>query len=282
MTEARSASLAKASLMGAALIAVLSATPYVNNLNACCCALVLAGGLFASWILHVDSGGHVQSGQAAAAGAFAGLLGGLVTVPLQGLVLRVAYGEPGLEQQVARTMEAMREAMRSMGTAPPGTDESMVGWVRAAVGLDFNAKTVMLAILYGMVFSLFGLLGGLLGAALMRGRPVKTASPGPPSGLMLGPGARTPAAAPPAAAETTDASAPLPPDAQPPLPWSDDAPAAHAEPGATGDGTGPLAPHELPLLPREDGTDPPRGEPDETPGGGPDDGPPRDGGVTGG
>lgn len=220
-------SILKAGLMGGTLAAVLHATPYVSNLNACCCALVIGAGLFSAWILQTDSGRTAGSGSCAAAGGLAGLLGGAVGVPLAALVSRVASGSGVLEERVALTMSQVRQMMEGWGVAP-GSEEIAESVVRATLGLEFSGWSIFILIVTAIVFAFFGMLGGLLGGVLMR--PVAAAGrlkpPPPPPPLRGGavmPGAEQPS---PIATGPADGRSAL----------------------AEDDSEGPLAPDELPLL----------------------------------
>lgn len=190
-------SIANAALMGGAVTTVLSATPYLNNLHACCCILVVSGGLLAAWLLQSDAGGMAGTGRCGAAGAFSGLIGGLLGVPLGAIVSRIAFGAGGLEQQLAEQMAAAREMMQGSGSMPPGATEMAESVLRSTLGLEFGAMTLVVAVFTGVVFSFFGLLGGLLGGVLMNRRAALPPRPGLPSGGMEPPAFRPMSGGPP-------------------------------------------------------------------------------------
>ena len=242
-------SILKAGLMGGAVAALFHATPYITKLNTCCCALTVVAGIFAAWILQVDSERRASAGGCGIAGAVAGLVGGFVGVPLAGLVSRLAFGTGPLEAQVATTIAQVRQLMETWGTAP-GSEQIAESVLRASVGLEFSGWTIFVALMTGMIFSFFGLLGGLLGGVLMRPTP-----PGRPTGPVPPPPRRAPLSPPPP-------PSPAVVDAEPPpvpAPTGDELPLDDERVGQ-----GPLAHDELPLLPaRSEPADEPRSASDE-------------------
>jgi hypothetical protein len=254
-------SVAKASLMAGVITAIVVSTPYLDKVNACCCVLVVAGGLLAAWILQSDSAGTASTGRCGVAGLLAGFVGGVLGVPLTALVSRLAYGVAGLEENAETLLGQARQAMEGAGPLPPGFEPLMESLVRATVGLDVGPMTFVIAIGEGVVFAFFGLLGGLLGGMLLGHRegprdPLAGFAPEPPPPPLPppAPGAGSP--------ETGFASSEPSPD-QPPLPWpptGEASPVEPREPAASPEPPtiecdvdsavrGPLPPDELPRLP---------------------------------
>jgi hypothetical protein len=213
-------SIARAGFLGGLLMSVLVATPFLRQINTCCCALVVVGGLFAAWMLQTDSKGQAGVGRCAWAGLLAGLFGGLVGSFAAAAVNRLAFGAAGVEQQVAAALEGMRQLMQG-NASPPGFDEMAEAMVRASLGADFGAWSVLIALAQSVVFAFFGLLGGLLGGLWLR-KPIVIGVPG--NGVASRPDVGTRPAA------TSVPSQPA---------WSE-------EPASTEGG--PLSPEELPLL----------------------------------
>jgi hypothetical protein len=257
-------SVAKAGILGGLLGALLIATPFLNALNFCCCALVIACGAFSAWMLRSDSGGAASTGRCAAAGLLSGVVAALVGVPLGAFLSRAAFGAARLEAQVAEMLEVLRQSMEGSGQPlPPGFMEAFESGLRATSGLEMNGWLVASAIFSAGVHGLFGLLGGILGALMTRRAPppppppppaAPVAEPPPPSTLPPWPAeGGADGAAPPAATER-----PGPPvldeNGQPTVEWSgpvlDD---AETQPAAQGRGEIPA--DELPFLPRRDDPD---------------------------
>ena len=234
--SSRQGSIAKAGLMGGAVAAILHAAPFITSLNTCCCVLVIGSGLFSAWILQSDSGRSAGPGRCGTAGLLAGVIGGLVGVPLAAIVSRLAFGVGTLETRVEQTMMQMRSMIEAMGTAP-GADAMVESVMRATVGLDFNTWTIVAMFVTSAIFAFFGLLGGILGGVLMR-----PAMPGGGGSMPRPPGGFPPPAPPGATAPPSASSAPTA------APTSE--PASESGESTTDADERPLDPDELPLLPQ--------------------------------
>jgi hypothetical protein len=218
-------SIGRAALLSGVLTTIVVSIPYVNVLNSCCCALTVLGGVFAAFVLRSDSEGAAPTGQCGMAGMLAGCLSGLAGVPLTAVLSRLAFGRAELEGRVAEALDKMTAFFSNSGlTLPPGSLEAMAAGARATSGLEWNAWTLVAAVFNAMAFSFFGLIGGLIGGALLRRR----AAPPPP--------VRSPPAPAPAPPEVAAADEPLSPDSPP-----------------SGEGAAPdhgeIPAEELPLLP---------------------------------
>src|SRR3989440_6625695 len=77
----------KPALIGGVILGILSAIPFVNIPNICCCAWAIVGGIIAANIYIKNSPAPVRPGDGAVLGAIAGAIGGvinlIVRVPLQ-------------------------------------------------------------------------------------------------------------------------------------------------------------------------------------------------------
>jgi hypothetical protein len=145
-------------LLGGALIGVLSALPVVGWLNTCCCLWVVIGGAVALWISQSNHPYPVTAADGALVGLLAGLIGGLVAIPLN-LVFA-----PIQRQLLMRLIDA------SQAEIPPQVRAMMENAGQSSIGIVVNG--VLMTALYGI----FAMLGGLLGVALFR----KKDAPPPP------------------------------------------------------------------------------------------------------
>lgn len=155
-----SKALTAAAIAGLA-IGVLSGLPLIGALNCLLCAWVWGGGIFAVWLYKRNSGDlSVQSSQGAIMGLVAGIIGGLVAG-----VLSLVFG--------AGSMEAITSQMQTqMADLDPAQREQMQMMVDAMAsgGLGIIGVCINVAI-----FSIFGLIGGLIGAATI-GKPKQLTS----------------------------------------------------------------------------------------------------------
>ena len=151
-------------LFGGLFIGVLSALPFVSNLNACCCLWVIAGGVLTSYLLQERMTTPLTAGDGAVTGLLAGVLGALIAGVLNvGFSLMMGIsGADALDQlpqgNMPQEVERVFEQVRNMPSA---------------VWLIFPF------ILYIVVFPIFAMLGGLLGVAIFKRTP-----PPPPPGTI--------------------------------------------------------------------------------------------------
>jgi len=147
-------------LYGGLFIGVLSALPLVNAGNCCCCLWVLMGGALAVYLRQQNSPYSVPASEGALVGLLAGLIGGVVagvlSIPLQAMT-------SGFQHQILERILASNPDM------PTEARDAMERW---ATG--YALRTVG-ALINVVVFTVFGMLGGLLGVAVFK----KNAPPPP-------------------------------------------------------------------------------------------------------
>jgi hypothetical protein len=163
-------------LWGGLFIGVLSSLPFVSGFNACCCLWVLCGGVLTSYLLQERSATAITPSDGAVGGLVAGAVGAVVTSVLslaftlmQGLTPSRAFDEmlEGAGGDVPAEVTAFFEQLRNVPDAV---------WYIAPLVISL------------IVFPIFGMLGGLLGAAIFKKTP-----PPPPPGTVevlppVGPG----------------------------------------------------------------------------------------------
>ena len=150
-------------LLGGLFIGVLSALPFINAGNCCCCLWVLAGGVLAVYLRQQNQPVVVDAAEGMLVGLMAGAIGAVICTILS-IPIAMMMG-PMQAEWMTRMMEGNNEV-------PPELREMME---RFAVGSSGFALVTGLFNL--VVFSVFGLLGGLLGVAIFK----KNVPPAPPS-----------------------------------------------------------------------------------------------------
>jgi len=145
-------------LLGGALIGVLSALPVVGWLNTCCCLWVVIGGAIALWISQSNHPYPVTAADGALVGLLAGLVGGLVAIPLNMVF------EPVQRQLILRMINSTQAEI------PPQFRAMMENTQRGPIVVIFSGLFMT------VVYAIFAMLGGLLGVALFK---KKDASPPP-------------------------------------------------------------------------------------------------------
>jgi hypothetical protein len=149
-------------LLGGAFIGVLSALPFINIGNCCCCMWVLAGGVLAVYLRQQNRPVVVDAAEGMLVGLMAGAIGGVVCTVLS-IPIAMMMG-PMQAEWMTRIMEGNNEM-------PPEVREMME---RFAMGSGFALIGGLINV---VVFSVFGLLGGLLGVAIFK---KNTPPPSPP------------------------------------------------------------------------------------------------------
>jgi hypothetical protein len=152
-------------LFGGLFIGVLSALPIVNMGNCCCCLWVIAGGALATYLRQQNTPYAVQAAEGALLGLMAGALGGLIAAVLS--IPMMAITGPMQQQMMERVLSGNQDV-------PPEVREMLE---RAATGTGFRAVAALFNV---VIFSVFGLLGGLLGVVMFK----KNAPPPPAPGTM--------------------------------------------------------------------------------------------------
>ena len=147
----------KPALIGGAVFGVLATLPYIQYVNAVCCALYIGGGVLAVYLYLKEAPRAEKTpyGDGAVVGALAGLFGAVATT-LATIVLRLlGVGEEDAAQALA--------ALEQSGVELPQFVLDMMGTSGLSVGMVFSTF-VMAIILYGI----FATIGGLLGAAIFH------------------------------------------------------------------------------------------------------------------
>jgi len=151
-------------LLGGVFIGVLSSLPVVGSANACCCLWVVAGGLLTVYLQQQNRPTDVETSEAAIGGLVAGAVGAILHVILLSFLLQSTSSGVAFE-------EMFRAQLDRNGQVPPEVRDRVLGLL--------TSRTMPLVIASFMVptYAVFGLLGSLLGKALLK----KKTPPAPPS-----------------------------------------------------------------------------------------------------
>ena len=167
-------SMIKSTVIGGMSAAVLSAIPFVNCLNLACCALLIGGGLLASFIYSRDVaavGGTFAVGNGAAVGL---VTGGFYAV---GTAITSAIRRVLIDVSPAEQFELIREQMEQNGNLPPEAlemlDKFSAFMTESGGGLLFIIGFGV-SLLLGAVFCT---VGGLIGGAVFKQDPPAPAAP---------------------------------------------------------------------------------------------------------
>ena len=163
-------------LLGGLFIGVLSSLPIINMGNCCCCLWVLGGGVLAVYLRQQNQPGVVESSEGALLGLMAGfiggIIGGLISIPIAMLI------GPIQGDWMARIMEGNEDM-------PPEAREMME---RLLAGGAMGGFAIVGMIINTVIYSVFGMLGGLLGVAIFKRNAPPPPPPPPPTVVVHDPG----------------------------------------------------------------------------------------------
>jgi hypothetical protein len=147
---------------GGLFIGVLSALPFVNLGNCCCCLWVLSGGVLAAYLRQQNSPVQIDVTEGAIVGLLAGLIGGVISAVLS-IPMQMMVG-PMQEQFIQRLLSNNPDL-------PPEARDAIE---RFAAGSALRVAGMFIGIVVDVIFGMFG---GLLGVAIFK---KKTLPPPPP------------------------------------------------------------------------------------------------------
>ena len=157
----------KPAIVGGVLVGLLSAIPFVNLANICCCLWALLGGALASYLYIKNSPTPASSGDGAILGVLAGVVGAAIYIVI-GIPLSILLGATMISF-ISRMMESANpsqvEMMRQMQAGQTIIGAILRGLLTAALLVGFST------------------IGGLLGVTIFEKRKGTDVPPPPPPGF---------------------------------------------------------------------------------------------------
>ena len=152
-------------LIGGLVIGVLSSLPFVSAGNVCCCLWVVSGGAVAAYLLQQNQTTPIAPGDGALVGLFAGLIGSVV-----GFVISIP-----LSLMMAPMQRAMMQRfLQNTGDMPPAFRQLLENFSGPQTAAGFLGQLAIRVVIFGftlVIWSIFAMLGGLLGAAIFKKSP---------------------------------------------------------------------------------------------------------------
>lgn len=174
-------------ILGGIVTGVLSVLPFVSLFNACCCGWVIFGGALAAYLMQQRHLAPITAGDGALVGLLSGVVGAVVFTLLS-IPLTMMMG-PFQAQMMERVLENARDL--------PPEWRSILEGMRGGAGIGVGIIGLILSFFMMLcVGSVFGLIGGLLGALLFRKN--EPPPPPPPAGGFTPPTFTPPSFTPPA------------------------------------------------------------------------------------
>ena len=167
----------KPALIGGVLLGILSALPIINYFNCVCCAWVIGGGVLAAYLYVKGTSVPVTLGRGVALGLLTGIIG---TITFALFSIPIFFFGPGMS-----IMEQVRQSIEQAPNVPPQTRQLLQSFsARGGFGTIIYALGFIFTL---VIFSLFGMVGGMIGVALFEKRkpgapPVEPPPYQPPSG----------------------------------------------------------------------------------------------------
>jgi hypothetical protein len=156
-------------LLGGVLIGVLSALPFVNVGNCCCCLWVVLGGVLVAYLEQERQEGPVDVANVVRAGLLAGVIGAVVMSVLDG-VFSAALSQVFTAD---RRQQLIEQVLDLIPNVPADLRDQMSHPPPAATMLAGRMASLFISALF---FGLFSMLGALLGSAIFK----KKTPPAPP------------------------------------------------------------------------------------------------------
>lgn len=156
----------KPAVIGGVVLGLLSAIPFVNWVNTCCCAWAILGGLLASYLYVKNSPTPAKAGDGALVGAMAGGVGAAIYVVI-GIPVGIV-SEPTMREMLINLMSRI----------DPQQAELFQGMMDAQRGS--TARAIITGLIGAVLLVVFAVIGGLIGIPLFEKRKGGGAVPPPP------------------------------------------------------------------------------------------------------
>ena len=147
-------------LFGGLFLGVLSGLPFIGFGNCCCCLWVVGGGMVAAYLLQQNQPSPISAGDGATVGLLAGMIGFVVWQLLSLAML-----------PITRSFQSrlMSRVIENAGELPPEVRQM---FDRATAGEVSIPGLIGTAILLLFISAIFSTIGGLIGAAMFRRKPM--------------------------------------------------------------------------------------------------------------
>jgi hypothetical protein len=158
----------KPAIIGGIVVGLLSAIPFVNFVNICCCLWAILGGILATYLYIKASPTPVKAGDGAVLGLLAGVVGALIYI-----VIGIPLG-----YVMSRTMMSVLSGM--MESVDPRQAENFR--IQAEAGQNIVTH-ILRGLFSAFLLLIFSTLGGLLGVPIFEKRKGGPDLPPPPQGF---------------------------------------------------------------------------------------------------
>lgn len=141
--------------LGGVFIGVLSALPIVGVANCCCCLWIVSGGALAAYLEVQQQNRTLTTGEGAAVGALAGVIGAFVWLPIVAVLATV----------IGPVQEALiEEFLRNARDIPPELRDALENMESSGSFGQF----VFLFFFQLFIGTIFAAIGGIIGAMYFK------------------------------------------------------------------------------------------------------------------
>lgn len=168
----------KPALIAGVACGVASSIPFVNCINFCCCALVIGGGFLAVFLYFKESPPPAEApyGDGAVLGLLTGVFGA-ITATVIGIPIRLVMTQIGLQPDPAQLEEAFKNLEGV--DVPPQVLEFIKSFV---AGGGLGVVAILIGLITSLIiYSIFALIGGIIGVAVLHKKQAGAAAPPPPA-----------------------------------------------------------------------------------------------------
>ncbi|MCU0453199.1 MAG: hypothetical protein MUE68_06040 [Bacteroidetes bacterium] len=157
-------------LLAGLVIAGLSGLPGISIINCCCCAGIIFGGAFGSYLHRQDylpDHPPMESSDALIVGLLAGLVGAFGATLLSTLV---AFAIGPIESEfVMNFMRKVIDQLVENGSLPSSTADDIMQQMEDSMQDAVSPGAILVGFFFNIIiFPIFGMLGGLVGFGLFK------------------------------------------------------------------------------------------------------------------
>ncbi len=149
-------------LLGSVLLVLTTTVPYLNLVNALLFSGIIFSGGAAAWFYIIRHQVPLRSGQAFMLGALVGLVGGVLSVGVEYLLLKVFGYRPGLE-----SLRLLVDWGSSMSPGDAATFRQLLAMVTAPVEITVMDLVVSM-LLTGAIYAPFAGVGGRISVLILK------------------------------------------------------------------------------------------------------------------
>ncbi len=157
-------------LLAGLVIAALSGIPGLSLINCCCCAGIIIGGAFGTYLHRQDylpDHPPMESSDALMVGLLGGLVGAVGATILSAFVA-LAIG-PIESELVGNLMGKVLDRLVENGSIPSSTADEIMEQMEESLQNSLSFGTLLTGFFFNIIiFPIFGMLGGLAGYGLFK------------------------------------------------------------------------------------------------------------------